>query len=176
MANEEAAKAKMARLDEAQATDSPAATGSDTTEVKPMGSTVQVRTSINHASIMVVDDNAPGTVMKPLNGSPYIKEIISSSVSKDEVTVNAPEIVEEKPTSPTRRGSQESTATNTTQTTTTTGSDTTTSSSSESSSSDSSSSETDDSSSEDGDKVIVHYNFSLLIHISSCILFDFRIG
>lgn len=130
LANEEAARAKLAKLEESHTATSP--------PVEVIGDEVPVYRGVNHDQDAVVKLTSPAEIKEP------------------EVKVDVPgPVTEDNPTSPLRRGSQESTATNTTQTTTTTGSDSTSSSSSDSSSSDSSSSETDDSSSEDGDKVCV---------------------
>lgn len=137
MANEEAAKAKLAKLEDAQA--SPAATPTE----KSLEDGVETK-----------DEANADKCENKSNGKEQAVE--ENAVDAEDVAVKGNEamlIDEDKPSSPVRRVSQESTATNTTQTTTTTGSDSTSSSSSDSSSSDSSSSGTDDSSSEDDDKV-----------------------
>lgn len=170
MANEEAAKAKLARMEESQAAGSPTAASIETFEMKLTVDAPQTPTHINHASIMMVDENKENTTNKNINGSAYFKTGDASLVNTDILAAKDAGNMDDKPSSPLRRGSQESTATNTTQTTTTTGSDTTTSSSSESSSSDSSSSETDDSSSEDGEKVLLRF----LVHsLSFLSIFQF---
>lgn len=148
MANEEAAKAKLMKLEESQSTTTP--TPTDTSKIKS-----NEEMSINVSNSVVTTDNLQRTNYKILVENPKPSE---QTVTEIPLLEQAP--VDDKPTSPLRRGSQESTATNTTQTTTTTGSDSTSSSSSDSSSSDSSSSDTDDSSSEDGDKVSCMHNRS----------------
>lgn len=166
LANEEAAKAKMAKLEQAQAA-STATNGEATVDPKP---TEEIETiKLDDSDIMIVEDpvtpkkDEPTTVSEEPAPEAAIDETkVASPISTADKAV--PSIIEnknldnvledEKPSSPFRRGSQESTATTTTQTTTTTGSSSTSSSSSDSSTTDSSSSETDDSSSDDGDKVI----------------------
>lgn len=148
MANEEAAKQKMAKLED--------------------GSQTVLTPQASSPPVVATDSVAQPEVMGISNEVPAFG--IEGEAKKDETDQNiekSPEecstnMVEEKPAnqavtnvvaeenvnSPLRRGSQESTATTTTQTTTTTGSDST-DSSSDSSSTDSTSSDSDDSSSED---------------------------
>lgn len=145
------------KLEESQSGTTPPA---DTSQLKP-----SEEISTSNASAVVNNDSLQRTNYKILVENPKPKEQIVTEIKSVQ-----PATIEDKPNSPLRRGSQESTATNTTQTTTTTGSDSTSSSSSESSSSDSSSSDTDDSSSEDGDKVncIIFAVFSLLYKFFKC--------
>lgn len=137
LANEEAAKQKMAKLDES-AKQSP--TGVGNAENKE-GTAAEDASEVNR------------------NGSeepPKAPDAGETAPMPNQTVTNM--IVDEMVNSPLRRGSQESTATTTTQTTTTTtGTDSTSSSSSDSSSSDSSSSDSDDSSSEDENKVSIAY-------------------
>lgn len=155
----------MAKLEEAQAA-STATNGEATVDPKP---TEEIETiQLDDSDIMIVEDpvapkkDEPTTVSEePAPEAAIDQTKAASPISTEDKAV--PSIIEnknldnvledEKPSSPFRRGSQESTATTTTQTTTTTGSSSTSSSSSDSSTTDSSSSETDDSSSDDGDKV-----------------------
>lgn len=140
LANEEAAKQKMAKLDES-AKQSP--TGAGNAESKEMT-----------AADDVSEVNRNGNDEPPK--APETTETAQPAPLPNQTVTNM--IVDEMVNSPLRRGSQESTATTTTQTTTTTtGTDSTSSSSSDSSSSDCSSSDSDDSSSEDENKVNIAY-------------------
>lgn len=129
LANEEAAKQKLAKLDES--------TKSTTIDVEMKSPTDENQETPINEEIKTMETSEPIEVVRsPSNPLP------------NQTVVNV--MAEENVNSPLRRGSQESTATTTTQTTTTTtGTDSTSSSSSDSSSSDTSSSDSDDSSSED---------------------------
>lgn len=168
LANEEAAKQKMAKLEEnAQATTAPQAspataiTGPDTdavTKPEAMETTDEVPAPTPITPVVAENEVPPADTAeikeeKPEDSSTNVVE----EKPANQAVVNV--VTEENVNSPLRRGSQESTATTTTQTTTTTGSDST-DSSSDSSSSDSSSSDSDDSSSEDdANKVRIRLEF-----------------
>lgn len=151
MANEEAAKQKMAKLDasnsqKASPAPKPIEKTSPSTEAPP--ETEKMDTCIENT----VEDKVQSDLKKPEETAGEQKPSEGSQVPPSPPAENP--TIDDHADSPLRRGSQESTATTTTQTTTTTSTDSTSSSSSDSSSSDSTSSDSDDSSSEDdGNKV-----------------------
>lgn len=138
LANEEAAKQKLAKLDDALKQSPNRSVSGE----KKDPSSSEVEKDVSDAL-----QNANNETEKPSDPdeiAPLQNQTVTNMIADDMVN------------SPHRRGSQESTATTTTQTTTTTtGTDSTSSSSSDSSSSDTSSSDSDDSSSEDDKKVFL---------------------
>lgn len=153
MANEEAAKQKLAKSEQnSQATSAPQenATAVSTTDVpsqpEPMQISEEVPTPAPSIEVEAKNDLTADNTVANKDAKPEV----SSTNAVEEKPANqavASVVAIENVNSPLRRGSQESTATTTTQTTTTTSDST--DSSSDSSTTDSSSSDTDDSSSED---------------------------
>lgn len=149
MANEEAAKQKMAKVDTTQKTPNQPATGEakDTAIEQPDAVPVCKDEPMETTATIPSADTEPKAIdskediVKMETDEPTVKtEAVAAAAAP------APAVIDDDVNSPLRRGSQESTATTTTQTTTTTSSDSTSSSSSDS---DSTSSSSYDSSSED---------------------------
>lgn len=166
LANEEAAKQKMAKLEDSlQATPpvaqipqeiaSVSATGAisltepmETSDEMPAPAAVievEAKCDLNTNDMTTNKEKKTDECRNNIVGEKPANQAIANAVAEDNVN------------SPLRRGSQESTATTTTQTTTTTGSDST-DSSSDSSSTGSSSSDSDDSSSEDDANKVSSYS------------------
>lgn len=160
LANEEAAKQKMAKLE-----DSSLATPEETAPPVPATDAVTqpeaIETTEDVPASAPVTDAKAGNDLSPTDTAPN-KDEKPEEGAASAVEMKLPNqaianvVAEENANSPLRRGSQESTATTTTQTTTTTGSDST-DSSSDSSSTDSSTSDSDDSSSEDDANKVNEY-------------------
>lgn len=154
-ASQEAAKQKMAKID---ATSTPTHKFLDETKESEnsivLPSNDVASTSIAKEPEAMETDPIPTADEKAASGA-ATEQILNPTEETDELNdkmeplknPNVTNVIDENLDSPSRRGSQESTATTTTQTTTTTSTDSTSSTSSESDSSTSSSD--DDSSSED---------------------------
>lgn len=161
LANEEAAKQKIAKLDVESTSNVNKDCGGNTNETPGNGTPVESNESDIAKEKLKPVENQEVKEADKMEDEVQIKatdtemEIVNSDVPPNPIIANI--IEEENANSPLRRGSQESTATTTTQTTTSTGTDST-SSSSDSSTTDTSSSDTDDSSSED-DLNKVNYSF-----------------
>lgn len=149
LAHEEAAKQKMAKLEEnAQVTSSQNPTENTSPSTSEAQAIVESSAPVADSTTVTPEASAPPTdVPMEKDSNEAISKPIEVIADTTEPKLTKP-ATEENVNSPIRRGSQESTATTTTQTTTTTGSDST-DSSTDSSTTDSSSSDSDASSSDD---------------------------
>lgn len=170
LANEEAAKQKMTKLDmnvtNVQKSDNNPSTSE---EAKPKMSTetpndaTKISTSVKVESMETDDGNKMETELPTkieckmeIDDTKMVEkqEMMDSIVNVESLSIPCiKNIIDENVDSPLRRGSQESTATTTTQTTTTTGTGSSSSTSSDSDSTTASSSDDDSSSEDDANKV-----------------------